>query len=81
MGNGSSAKQQPKTPQMAKEARRRRSKGGDFLKVRGKKLTRRQKEALSAQGWDFRLYLCVRDAPDFMELVNRTTGKHVMFRK
>ena len=43
--------------------------------------TRRQKEALSAQGWDFRLYLCVRDAPDFMELVNRTTGKYVMFRK
>lgn len=40
-----------------------------------------QKEALSAQGWDFRLYLCVRDTPDFMELVNRTTGKYVMFRK
>ena len=55
--------------------------GGDFLKVRGKKLTRKQKEALSAQGWDFRLYLCVRDGPDFMELVNRTTGKYVMFRK
>lgn len=51
------------------------------MKVRGKKLTRRQKEALSAQGCDFRLYLCVRDAPDFMELVNRTTGKYVMFRK
>lgn len=45
------------------------------MKVRGKKLTRKQKEALSAQGWDFRLYLCVRDGPDFMELVNRTTGK------
>ena len=41
------------------------------MKVRGKKLTRKQKEALSAQGWDFRLYLCVRDGPDFMELVNR----------
>jgi hypothetical protein len=51
------------------------------LRVRGKKLTRKQKEALSAQGWDFRLYLCVRDGPDFMELVNRTTGKYVMFRK
>ena len=49
------------------------------MKVRGKKLTRKQKEALSAQGWDFRL--CVRDGPDFMELVNRTTGKYVMFRK
>ena len=63
------------------EHRRQQDRGGDFLKVRGKKLTRRQKEALSAQGWDFRLYLCVRDAPDFMELVNRTTGKYVMFRK
>ena len=51
------------------------------MKVRGKKLTRRQKEALSAQGWDFRLYLCVRDTPDFMELVNRTTGKYVKFHK
>lgn len=63
------------------EHRCQQDRGGDFLKVRGKKLTRRQKEALSAQGWDFRLYLCVRDAPDFMELVNRTTGKYVMFRK
>lgn len=50
------------------------------MKVRGKKLTRKQKEALSAQGWDFRLYLCVRDGPDFMELVNRTTGKYIMFK-
>ena len=39
------------------------------MKVRGKKLTRKQKEALSAQGWDFRLYLCVRDGPDFMDMV------------
>ena len=46
------------------------------MKVRGKKLTRKQKEALSAQGWDFRLYLCVRDGPDFMELVNRQV-RHV----
>ena len=51
------------------------------MKVRGKKLTRKQKEALSAQSWDFRLYLCVRDGPDFMELVNRTTGKYIMFKK
>lgn len=51
------------------------------MKVRGKKLTRKQKEALSAQGWDFRLYLCVRDAPDYMVLLNRTTGKTVMFHK
>ena len=51
------------------------------MKVRGKKLTRKQKEALSAQGWDFRLYLCVRGAPDHMVLLNRTTGKTVMFHK
>ena len=51
------------------------------MKVRGKKLTRKQKEALSAQGWDFRLYLCVRDAPDHMVLLKRTTGKTVMFHK
>lgn len=44
-------------------------------------LTRKQKEALSAQGWDSRLYLCVRDAPDHMVLLNRTTGKTVMFHK
>lgn len=35
----------------------------------------------AAQGWDFRLYLCVRDGPDFMKLVNRTTGKYIMFKK
>ena len=51
------------------------------MKVRGKKLTRKQKEVLPAQGWAFRLFLCVQDGPDFMELVNRTTGKYVMFRK
>ena len=44
---------------------------GRHMNARPKRLTRKQKEALSAQGWDFRLYLCVRDAPDFMELVNR----------
>lgn len=49
--------------------------------MKAKKLTRRQKEALSEQGWDFRLYLCVRDAPDHMVLLNRTTGKAVMFHK
>ena len=51
------------------------------MKVRGKKLTRRQKEALSAQGWDFRLYLSLLVGSEFMELVYRSTGKYVMFRK
>lgn len=54
---------------------------GRHLNARPKRLTRKQKEALSAAGWDCRLYLCVRDGPDFMELVNRTTGKTVMFHK
>ncbi len=54
---------------------------GRHLNARPKRLTRKQKEALSAAGWDCRLYLCVRDGPDFMELVNRTTGKYVMFHK
>ena len=31
------------------------------MNARPKRLTRKQKEALSAQGWDSRLYLCVRD--------------------
>ena len=51
------------------------------MNARPKRLTRKQKEALSAQGWDSRLYLCVRDAPDHMVLLNRTTGKTVMFHK
>lgn len=52
------------------------------MKVRGKKLTRKQKEALSAQGWDFRLYLCVRDGPDAggWVLMNKTTGHYVVFK-
>lgn len=51
------------------------------MNARPKRLPRKQKEALSAQGWDSRLYLCVRDAPDHMVLLNRTTGKTVMFHK
>lgn len=54
---------------------------GVIFESKRQKLTRKQKEALSAQGWDFRLYLCVRDAPDHMVLLNRTTGKTVMFHK
>ena len=50
------------------------------MKVRGKKLTRKQKEALSAQLGLPPVPLCP-GWPGFMELVNRTTGKYVMFRK
>lgn len=45
-----------------------------------KKLTRKQKEALSAAGWDHTAYLFVRQLPDGMVLMNRTTGKTVMFK-
>jgi hypothetical protein len=51
------------------------------LKVRGKKLTRRQKEALSAAGWDCTAYLWVRDVPNGMVLLNKGTGKTVVFEK
>ena len=40
---------------------------GRHMNARPKRLTRKQKEALSAQGWDSRLYLCVRDAPDYVK--------------
>ena len=51
------------------------------MKVRGKKLTRRQKEALSAAGWDCTAYLWVRDAPNGMVLLNKGTGTTVVFEK
>lgn len=52
------------------------------MKVRGKKLTRRQKEALSAQGWDFRQYLFIQDSPDAdgWVLMNKTTGHYEVFK-
>ena len=49
------------------------------MKVRGKKLTRRQKEALSAAGWDCTAYLWVRDIPNGMVLLNKDTGKTIVF--
>ena len=51
------------------------------MKVRGKKLTRRQKEALSAAGWDCTAYLWVLDVPNGMVLLNKGTGKTVVFEK
>ncbi len=51
------------------------------MKVRGKKLTRRQKEALSAAGWDCTAYLWVRDVPKGMVLLDKSTGKTVVFEK
>ena len=52
------------------------------MKVRGKKLTRKQKEALSAQGWDSRQYLFIQDSPDAggWVLMNKTTGHYVVFK-
>lgn len=51
------------------------------MKVRGKKLTRKQKEALSAAGWDCTAYLWVRDIPNGMVLLNKDTGKTIIFWK
>lgn len=51
------------------------------MKVRGKKLTRKQKEALSASVWDCTAYLWVRDIPNGMVLLNKNTGKTVIFGK
>lgn len=51
------------------------------MKVRGKKLTRKQKEALSTAGWDCTAYLWVRDIPNGMVLLNKDTGKTIIFGK
>ena len=49
---------------------------GRHMNARPKRLTRKQKEALSAQGWDSRQYLFVQDSPDVggWVLMNKTTG-------
>lgn len=49
--------------------------------MKAKKLTRKQKEALSEQGWDYREYLCIRDLPNSMVLMNKETGKVIVFEK
>ena len=49
--------------------------------MKAKKLTRRQKEALSAAGWDCTAYLGVRDSPNGMVLLNKDTGKTIIFGK
>lgn len=49
--------------------------------MKAKKLTRRQKEALSAAGWDCTAYLWVRDVPNGMVLLNKGTGKTIVFEK
>lgn len=46
--------------------------------MKAKKLTRRQKEALSAAGWDCTAYLWVRDIPNGMVLLNKDTGKTII---
>lgn len=49
--------------------------------MKAKKLTRKQKEALSAAGGDCTAYLWVRDVPNGMVLLNKGTGKTVVFEK
>jgi hypothetical protein len=52
------------------------------MNARPKRLTRKQKEALSAQGWDSRQYLFIQDSPDAggWVLINKTTGHYVVFK-
>lgn len=49
--------------------------------MKAKKLTRKQKEALSAAGWDCTAYLWVRDLPNSMVLLNKSTNKLVVFER
>lgn len=55
---------------------------GRHMNARPKRLTRKQKEALSAQGWDSRQYLFVQDSPDVggWVLMNKTTGHYEVFK-
>jgi hypothetical protein len=48
------------------------------MNARPKRLTRKQKEALSAHGWDSRQYLFIQDSPDDggWVLMNKTTGHY-----
>lgn len=56
---------------------------GRHMNARPKRLTRKQKEILSAQGWDSRKYLFIQDSPDAggWVLMNKGTGKTVVFEK
>lgn len=51
------------------------------MNARPKRLTRKQKKALSAAGWDCTAYLWVRDIPNGMVLLNKDTGKTIIFGK
>lgn len=47
----------------------------------GKKLTRAQKELLTANGLDWRDYLRVKDLPRLLQVVHRKTGKYELILK
>ena len=49
--------------------------------MKAKKLTRRHIEALSAAGGYCTSYLLVRDNPNGMVLLNKDTGKTIIFGK
>lgn len=55
---------------------------GRHMNARPKRLTRKQKEALSAHGWDSRQYLFIQDSPDAggWVLMNKTTGHYEVFK-
>ena len=49
--------------------------------MRPKKLNRRQKEALTQQGWDCKRFLVIRELPNSMVLIDKKTGEHIVFDK
>lgn len=55
---------------------------GRHMNAQPKRLTRKQKETLSAQGLDSRQYLFIQDSPDAggWVLMNKTTGHYVVFK-
>ena len=55
---------------------------GRPMNARPKRLTRTQKESLSAHGLDSRKYLFIQDSPDAggWVLMNKTTGHYVIFK-
>ena len=56
---------------------------GRHINARPKRLTRKQKEILSAQGWDSRKYLFIQDSPDAggWVLMNKATGYYEILKR
>lgn len=55
---------------------------GNREKLEAQTAARKQKEALSAHGWDSRQYLFIQESPDAggWVLMNKTTGHYEVFK-